>query len=165
MCDYEEYGGRIEKGIVQFPISDGFLPMSVEASATVKEGDLLAEKDDQEVYAAWQSLNDAESERKAASKTNDAKRLAAAETKVKSARESRDRALREHPPEKIVAPFSGKIEQRWTSVAGESQYSSLSIASPDSLIVSFDVPESVVLAHRRAPDRKPELGAFTAGRV
>ncbi len=154
VCDYEEYTGRIEKGVVQFPISDGFFPTSGEASATVKEGDLIAEKADQSVYAARQSLGDAESERRAASKTNDAKLLAVAEAKVKSARESLDRALRENPPERIVAPFSGKIEQRWTDPR-QSKFSLLSITSPDSLIVSFDVPESVVLDHRRATNRKP----------
>ena len=154
VCDYEEYAGRLEKGVVQFPIPDGCFSMSGEASATVKEGDLLAEKADPGVYAAQQSLIHVEYERQAASKTNDAKLLAAAEANVKSARESLDRAEREHPPEKIVAPFSGRCEQRWTD-ATYSQFSSLSIASPDSLLVSFDVPESVVLDHRRATNRKP----------
>jgi uncharacterized protein (TIGR03067 family) len=153
VCDYEEYTGRIEKGVVDLPVVEGFSPTSADASSMVKEGDILAMKADPEYYSAHESLNTAEKERKeAVSRTKDPGLLAAAEAKVKSAREALDRAKREHPPERIVAPFAGKVERRWNS---SGDLSSLSITVPDSLILSFDVPERVVLEHRRATNRKP----------
>jgi RND family efflux transporter MFP subunit len=177
VSDYEEYTGRIEEGVVRIrhpvrrsvPNGRGgrgsIEKVFVGEGATVREGDLLAEvidEDNPKLQQAREALHLAESHRQElyvgpprASAKEDAKRGSEAEAAVKSAQEELDRVLHALPPAKIFAPISGKLSDSGLGGRGESPHLPSTIISPDSVIVTFDIDEHAILAHRRMTDRKP----------
>ncbi len=59
------------------------------------------------------------------------------------------------PRVKVVAPISGKLSNTHGRGVYGPGFPFNSIEVPDSMVVTFDIPERAVLAHRRLPDRKP----------
>ena len=160
VCDYEEYSGRIEDGpvAIQFPFVGkyGFHAASFTEGMTVREGDVLGEMvpyRDPSVKQAQEEVDAAE----ARDRTPDFDRKVHddAMAALKSAQKKLEVAKQNVPRVKILAPIAGRL----SITHGRGVYSPdmpfNTITVPDSMLVTFDVPESTVLAHRRMPNRKP----------
>ena len=122
---------------------------------TVREGDLLGEMvqfKDAKVGDAEQAISDAKHVR---ADTNDASRIAKAEADLEAAQDALKQAEATLPRVKVVAPISGKLSNTFGRGVYGPGFPFNSIAVPDSMVVTFDIPEGAVLAHRRLPDRKP----------
>ncbi len=163
VCDYEEYSGRIEPGVVRIPLpgTGNFKKTPFKNGETVREGNVLGEfvpnpYDDPKVQLARDARNTAFEAIREARSSNDAKRVAKAEAEHKAAEDDLQRAIRNGPRITIRAPISGTLGNPFRFGGGnDDELPFTTITSPDSMLVSFDVPESTVLSHRRLPNRKP----------
>ncbi len=163
VCDYEEYGGRVESGglvPVTSPVR-GRVVFKVDSPTVVKTGDLLAIVIPEKEWEERGIQGKLESMRLAYRNGRMANRSSAANGRTeewKSARAEFDRACENSNPTKVLATFSGQCNLTASpNVATNSGATIAAITVPDSLVVTitFDVPESTVLAHRRLPERKP----------
>jgi RND family efflux transporter MFP subunit len=181
VSDYEEYSGRIEKGVVrvQFPSPRIVQKTYFKVGTVVREGDLLGETvpdDDPKLIEARKALGEADMRRSVVSAAKDPANRAKLEAEWKAAQDEFDRAVRAAPHVNVMAPISGKLTDIWSPGMGTVPRRCIELAvgpdaihedgtvamervatitAPDAMIVSFDVPERTVLAHRRMPDRKP----------
>jgi RND family efflux transporter MFP subunit len=177
VCDYEEYTGRIEgRNDVSILAPQKGLPVyECRRNMIVKKGDVLAEivaKDDwAKVKEKAEALNRLSLTVPRGGRGAGTARPsnAEAEEQWKSALAEWNRASGSINTVKILAPCSGNVVLSFAmtnrlgrgNVADETPAELevgrqiAGIVTSDSMVVTFDVPEQTVLAHRRIPDRKP----------
>ncbi len=175
VSDYEEYTGRIEKGNVPLAIpAKGrivFLPREDGQTVfgrTVKEGDAILESVPDNEWPALElklspKLKHLDSAQRRVEKIlpliptfaqgeNDAIVQAALRDR-KLAFEDLNTALANVKAAKVLAPCSGVVLRQEIPDLGEGAQIA-SIKPTDATLVSFDVPDRTVLAHRRMPNYK-----------
>jgi uncharacterized protein (TIGR03067 family) len=179
VCDYEEYCGRIEKGNVPVtaPAKGRILILPREDGkydgVTVKAGDAIAEIIPENEWTAlepkvvqkWkrfdaargnlENLPSASPDSPSLADNDKARQKALKEEK--SAFDDLIAALGNVKSAKVHAPCSGVISLNQLLAAEHDIGTQIGLIEPsDVMLVSFDVPESTVLAHRRMANRKPD---------
>ena len=196
VCDYEEYTGQIEQGVVRIPFQSPQIVVKtdVKPGTTVREGEVLAEMvpyDDPKIAQAREAWRQAEQRIPPGRDKREIlpqREMPGAEIgstkdgKYQAETERSEQPIwnwsapsRDAPHVKLVTPISGKFNPLGSRSIGtaafyrsmflsvgqeklEGAFTDLPfgvIIAPDYMLVTFDVPESTVLAHRRMPSRKP----------
>jgi RND family efflux transporter MFP subunit len=184
VCDYEEYTGRIDrKQVVWIRVPEKGIPVcQFKRGMTVKKGDLLAEIVSKDDWARLKEKGEALSRLATLPPNYQLDRLGgrsglsgdnvvstSVEELWKPALVEWNLARGNTKTVKILAPCSGETSAAVGSALrgglggrGGGQREEIEagttigrITASDSLVVTFDVPEQAVLAHRRVPNRKP----------
>jgi multidrug efflux pump subunit AcrA (membrane-fusion protein) len=171
VCDYEEYTGKIETGSVaiRLPTPGRFEKTYFDLGATIREGDLLGEfvpYSDPKIQQAQEAVRLAMLARVNAVDSDDRAKAAA---QVNAAEDELERVISNAPRVKVFAPVAGKLGGAGGGFGGMGGRGGRggrggapiaahlgSILPQDAMLVTFDVDERAVLAHRRMTNRKPD---------